>query len=483
MKATEIAKVEGVELVQEGQGEVFRVEFDSRRVQPGDLFVALVGQNSDGHRFVSMAVDRGASALLVSQDVDAPEHVSVLKVGDTRERLGLIAAKIYGHPSQNLKLIGITGTNGKTTSAAMVETLLASAGHVVGVFGTINIRWKNEVIPSINTTPESSEIQAILARMLADGVTHVVMEVSSHGLATHRLNGCAFDVGVFTNLTQDHLDFHGTFEAYEDAKALLFERYLPDSKRNGKVPAAVINSRDAAGMRLLDRVPDGVEILEFGTERGLRAEGSDFHYQLNGHPAFEGLHVEFRVPGEFNVENALGASLAVWACGVPAESIAHSWTQIRPPCGRLEEVVPGVYVDYAHTPDALERALRALRSVTENRLIVVFGCGGDRDREKRPLMGRVAEEFSDLVIVTSDNPRTESPEEIMAEIAQGFTDERTQKLLIAKRREAIAQALVERANGDIVLIAGKGHETYQEIGKERVHFSDHEVVREFLEGK
>jgi len=458
------------------------VTYDSRRCGPNVMFVALVGSTADGHAFLKNAYELGCRCALVSKDVDVPEDMTVLRASDTRAVLGLVAAEVYGNPSARLTVIGVTGTNGKTTCAALIEQILGAQGLSVGVFGTLNVRWPGHVVEAINTTPESCVLQDLMAQMLADGVTHVVMEVSSHGLATHRLNGTLFDVAVFTNLTQDHLDFHENMEAYRDAKFRLFLDVLPVSAVRGKVPRSIVNLADSAGQLLFQKLDK--KALTFGAPKtDLWAEEVQFTTAetqvrltssfdaLNGRRAASPLH------GDFNVENLLAATLACIACGIETEQVIESWKELESPAGRLQVAGRGIFVDYAHTPDALERALLALRTMNPKRVIVVFGCGGERDRGKRAPMGRVASELADIVVLTSDNPRGEDPEAILDEIEKGIRSSEQNVHRFSDRREAIRVAVGMMGEGDILLVAGKGHETYQEVNGRRHRLDDVEEVQ------
>lgn len=486
--------VPGITCDQEGDShDVVHIVLDSRKVEQGDIFAALIGVQSDAHDYLEQVYARGCKCVLVSTPVRAPSDVTVLRVTDVREMLGFIASALYGYPTQDLVVIGITGTNGKTTCAALVEQILSTQGIRVGVFGTLNTRWPGHEIPTVNTTPESSVLQQTMRAMRDDGVTHVVMEVSSHGLATHRLNGTLFDIAVFTNLSQDHLDFHGTMRAYEESKFTLFTDHLERARAAGKMPVAVINSDDEAGERLakLLQHKSSARLQTFGQNDwpGEHVRASSIVYLEDGTQI--GLDIgdvhlqgETRLMGEFNVENVLAATLASEACGFEFASLVRGWPALQPPRGRMQAVVPGVFVDYAHTPDALERALETLRPVCRGRLMVVFGCGGERDKGKRRLMGEVANRLADVVILTSDNPRNEDPDAIIQDIALGceglenLVDFQKDRGLVSvvERSDAIELAVRNKQPDDLVLIAGKGHETYQEIGGKRRHFDDVEEV-------
>jgi UDP-N-acetylmuramoyl-L-alanyl-D-glutamate--2,6-diaminopimelate ligase len=465
------------------------VQHDSRRVRRGDLFACIPGQRADGHAFIEQAVAAGATAVLVEREGPFPAagRAAVVRVASTRVALGPVAARVYGDPSRALTLIGVTGTNGKTTTTYLVEGILAAAGRRAGVVGTIHYRCGDVIFEGERTTPEGSDLQALLARMRGLGAQAVTMEVSSHALVLGRVEGCAFDVGVFTNLTQDHLDFHGTMEAYFEAKALLFRKLGEGGK---PAPAAVVNVDDPWGRRL--PIPAGVRRITYG-------EGAEAEIVPEGITwSLEGIRGRFRTPagtipvdsalaGQHNVANLMAAAGAALACGVAPDAVARGIAAMRAVPGRLEKVALGqpfgVVVDYAHTPDALERTLATARGLTRGRVLAIFGCGGDRDRAKRPLMGAAAARLADLTVITSDNPRSERPEAIIAEIAAGAKkamDDPERCVTIADRRAAIAHGLRLARPGDLVVIAGKGHETTQIIGPRTIPFDDRLVARELL---
>lgn len=463
--------------------EINALHYDSRRVRPGSLFFALPGVKVDGQAFIARAIEAGASGIVAQ---NAPETVRTdigwVRVANAREAMGKMGANFHGHPSRGLKVAGVTGTNGKTTTAFLIQHLNRAALRECGLIGTVRHETGARVIDAANTTPESIDIQAMLAEMRESGCRSAVMEVSSHGLDQHRVTGVQFDVGVFTNLTQDHLDYHGTMENYFQAKRRLL-LHLGDQP-DGKKPVMVINGDDSYGQRLLrDEIP-GVKLVSFGF--GVRCD----YRATNFRPAFEGTTFQLdtagrqilvRLPliGRFNVANALGALAAVQAMGLNLREAINNLAEAPQVPGRMEDVgekMPfRVFVDYAHTPDALEKACATLRELKPARLITVFGCGGDRDRNKRPLMAETASRHSDLVILTSDNPRTEDPERILDDAAQGLKGVDAER--IADRREAIRRAVGLAQPRDIVLIAGKGHETYQQIGDTKFDFDDRQEAR------
>ena len=465
--------------------ELLDITFDSRQARPGSLFVALSGAHSDGHDFVRTAVDAGAAAVLIAthrRDDFADLATVVLDVGDPRQHLGELAAVFFDTPADELHVIGITGTNGKTTITYLIEAVLQHARQACGVIGTVNYRWPGHVEQAPNTTPESLIVQRLLRRMCDDGVGAVAMEVSSHGLATHRLSGTEFDVAIFTNLSQDHLDFHQTMEAYRNAKRTLFTDRL---RAEGGV--AVVNVDDPEGRQVAALVgARAVTTSARGHDATWSCTSWDQRLELTSMEVASphgALIVETRLLGEFNVSNVLQTLAATSAIGVDPQVAADALRELRGVPGRLEHIggdgIPHVFVDYAHTPDALERALAALRPLTAGRLVVVFGCGGDRDRDKRPRMGAVASAGADAVVVTSDNPRSESPEAIIAQIERGISA--TDAVSIVDRAAAIRHAIAAASRHDVILIAGKGHETYQERGGVRRPFDDIEHAHRALE--
>ena len=497
------------------------IVIDSRRASAGHLFVALKGARRDGHDFLEEIAAQGATAALVAADrVDQIRRrlptLPLLSAPEPRAALGLLADRFFGEPSRALTVLGITGTNGKTTCSALLASILEARGLRVGVVGTIGYRWPGHQEKAANTTPESLTLHRMMARMLEAGVDAVVMEVSSHGLATHRLVGVRFDGALFTNLSQDHLDFHGTMQAYLQAKASLFEELLPWSAQQGKGrPVAALNLDDDQVRPLLDRLQSApLQIVGFSA----RPDEDRAEVRPVGRPrlGLAGLEARLRLPGEeepldvvaplvgsFNMENVLGsAALAEAVEAVTPRDLAAGLAGLSPVPGRLQRVEvpeggegrggPAVFVDYAHTPDALRRALEALREHVPSggQLVVVFGCGGERDRGKRPQMGAAGWAGADRLVLTSDNPRGEAPEAILEDILGGIPQDVEQgppgegRLGVEPDREqAIRRAVLSAGASDVILVAGKGHEDYQEIGGERKHFDDVEVARATLEDR
>ncbi len=457
--------------------QITSVSYDTRTLQPGALFVALSGYKTDGHLYIAEALRKGAAAVLCRT---APEGEGPwLVCPDTRAALAVIAANWFGHPARQLKLLAVTGTNGKTTTTYLLkEVLERCAGARVGLIGTNRNMIGDESFPTERTTPESWEVQQWLRRMADGGCTHVVMEVSSHALVLHRVDGLRFAAGIFTNLTPDHLDFHATMEAYREAKGLLFRQ----------TDLAVLNLDDEAG-RYFHRQVDCPQFTysENKNEADLTAknirlfpERVEFEALVRG----DIRRVRLPIPGGFSIYNALGVIACAVGLGLPLECVAAALVHVKGVKGRIEVVpVPKLYtvlIDYAHTPDALENILTTVRGLTANRVICLFGCGGDRDRSKRPVMGAIAADLADLVVVTNDNPRTEPPEAIIGDILRGMEGTDTPCVVEPDRRKAIRYALSQGQSGDVILLAGKGHETYQEINGVKFHLDEREEVEDFF---
>jgi UDP-N-acetylmuramoyl-L-alanyl-D-glutamate--2,6-diaminopimelate ligase len=498
MKLRELlADTEVAEIAGDTEAEIAGLAYDSRTVEPGTLFFCVPGQRSDGHEFADRAVERGATALVVERLLDV--HVTQVRVADARAAMASIAASFWDDPTSQLRVAGVTGTNGKTTTAFLIRHVLEAHGTRTGLLGTVK-RIVGGVEEEVErTTPEAIDLQRTFRRMLEGGDAACAMEVSSHALALERTAGVRFAVAVFTNLTQDHLDFHADMEEYFLAKRSLFSSAEPDGSASGeswrRVETAVVNLDDPYGARLAAELRDAGDppLLTFSPsgEEGADFRAVDVSFDATGSrfrclaPGGE-VGVRMPLPGHFNVENALAAIGACHALGVPADAAAAALASAGRVPGRFEPVDEGqpfaVLVDYAHTPDSLENALGAARELTEGRLIAVFGCGGDRDREKRPLMGAIAARLSDACVVTSDNPRSEEPKAIIAEILAGMTEFETGEIEVEPdRRAAIALAFEAATPADTVVIAGKGHEQGQELaGGRKIPFDDREVAREEL---
>ncbi|OGP76457.1 MAG: UDP-N-acetylmuramoyl-L-alanyl-D-glutamate--2,6-diaminopimelate ligase [Deltaproteobacteria bacterium RBG_16_49_23] len=501
--------LEGVEIkkiVGETRKEIEGIACHSRQVGKNFLFAAIRGREADGHRFIEEAIEKGAEAILLEEGPEVNGRTAIF-VPNSRRALARVASTFYGNPSERMRLIGITGTNGKTTTTFLLESIFKKAGYGAGVIGTINYRYGQKVVPALNTTPESLDLQRILWEMLGEGISHVIMEVSSHGLDLDRIFGCQFDGAIFTNFTSDHLDYHQTLERYFESKQKLFSEALMRSQKAGRF--AVTNHDDPRGEKIVRGVD--LPILRYGL--GSSCDFSATEVTLS----FEGISCRIRTPkgefplhskliGRFNLYNILAAVTAGFGMGLPLEILKEGVESVEGVPGRFEKVANRksihVIVDYAHTHDALERVLLGLRDTLvissrdrRERIITVFGCGGDRDRTKRPLMGEAAGKYSDLVIITSDNPRTENPLAIIGEVERGIQSLaleewhrnemeawRSKKgyLKVPDRREAIRLAIQLARSEDTVLIAGKGHEDYQIIGKQKIPFDDRIEARKAL---
>ena len=506
MRIKEFLTIDQIEYAEgDLEQEVSGLAYDSRKVGSGEVFFATPGEKADGHNYIADVVQRGAAAVVVSRDGNWPRPAASLRVKDVRRSMGLWAAHFYGRPSAKIGLVGVTGTNGKTTLTYLIESVLREAGIPPGVIGTINHRYAGHEVPSHHTTPESLDLQAILAEMSQAGVRAVAIEVSSHALAQQRVRGLDFDVGVFTNLSRDHLDYHRDMDDYFLAKSKLFTDYLEASSKPHK--AAVIYGDDPRGRQLIDKIRSHhFDLWSYGEGQACDVHPVSVDRDVRGLrgiiQAREQI-IEFDSPliGGANLQNILGAVGIGRALGIAADVVAEGIGQLKSVPGRLEKVANErgitILVDYAHSPDALEKLLGAVRPLTRGKVICVFGCGGDRDRGKRPLMGEIAARLSDLVVITSDNPRTEIPSAIIDDVEAGVTKTALTKLSVsgvraqiasseatrgylveADRRKAIAIAIGAASAGDVVLIAGKGHEDYQILGTSKIHFDDREVARQ-----
>jgi len=461
------------------------IAYDSRRVQRDGLFVALRGEKSDGHDFIGQAIEKGAT-VIVAERAEKNQRATCVLVENSRQVMADLAARFYNYPARKLKLAGVTGTNGKTTTTFLIKHICEKAGTRCGLLGTVRYEIGERVLPAARTTPESLDLQELLAQMRDAGCRAAAMEVSSIALDQERVRDLEWDVAVFTNLTQDHLDYHGTMQNYFEAKAKLFD-LLPQQEKKKK-PVAVVNLDDRHGQKLIGRINNKVSVITVGT--GLKADFRASNYRMEfGGTSYQldarGKSYLVRVPliGRFNVANSVAAIAAATALGIGLREAVLSLGKSPQVPGRLE-VVPAkrqfqVFVDYAHSPDALLNVLKTLRELEPRRLIVVFGCGGNRDREKRPLMGQVADQNADYAIITSDNPRKEDPDKIIAEVEKGFRGDRFEKM--PDRAAAISRAIELAQARDIVLIAGKGHENYQEFADHTVPFEDIQVARRAIE--
>lgn len=455
--------------------DISSIAYDSRKVKKDTLFVAIPGFKFDGHDFIPEAIKKGAALIVGEKDLDLA--LPYIQVRDSRRVLGKISAKFYGYPAKKLNVIGITGTNGKTTTSYLLKAILDEVGFNTGIIGTIGNKIKNKFVPSERTTPESLEINQLFYKMLKENVEYVAMEVSSHSLKLNRVDEICFDVGVFTNLSQDHLDFHESLDDYFKSKKKLFSI----SKK------AVINADDTAGQKIIDTI--NIPTLTYGIKNqdaDIRAED----VKISNKKVSYTLRVEnkklpicYHVPGLFSVYNSLAAIATGLMLGISLETLSDVLKKVKGVPGRFEPIERGqdytVIVDYAHTPDGLQNVLKTIKSFCRGRIITVFGCGGDRDKTKRPIMGKISSKLSDCTIITSDNPRSENPEKIIDDIENGLLNKNYER--IVNRKDAIKKAIKMAQKNDVVLIAGKGHETYQILNDKVIHFDDKELASNFID--
>ncbi|WP_379131535.1 UDP-N-acetylmuramoyl-L-alanyl-D-glutamate--2,6-diaminopimelate ligase [Paenibacillus sp. sgz500958] len=493
MKVNELSScLAASQLLGDGDIEISDIQTDSRRVKPGDLFICLPGHTVDGHDYAPQAAAKGAVALVCERRLDT--ELPQILVDDCRFAMSVMSNAFFGSPSSRMRMIGVTGTNGKTTTTYLIERIMQDQDIKTGLIGTIQMRYDGQSYPMSGTTPESLELQRSLQDMASRGVQCCIMEVSSHALEQGRVKGTDFRTAIFTNLTQDHLDYHHTMEEYRSAKGLFFSRLgnvISPWKEDRKY--AVLNADDAASSYFSAQT--AAEVVTYGIDHeanvrasqiAITAKGTTFHVNT-----FKGeADISLRMVGKFNVYNALAAITAALLEDIPLTQIKASLEAVAGVSGRVESVDEGqdfaVVVDYAHTPDGLENVLRTVCEFAEGRVLTVFGCGGDRDRTKRPLMGKIAAKYSDYVLVTSDNPRTEDPQFILNDIEAGLKEDSVapeKYELIVDRREAISKAVEMASPGDVVLIAGKGHETYQLIGGVVHDFDDRVVAKEVIRGR
>ena len=458
--------------------EVQFVTDDSRKVTEGAVFVCIKGARFDGHSVAAEMLEKGAVCVVCERDLGLPNQIVV---SNTRAAMSVICSNFYGNPASKLKLIGITGTNGKTTTAFLIKDMLEKLGKKTGLIGTVKNMAGDKEYPAALTTPESFELHGLFNEMVKEGCEYCVMEVSSQALAQYRVEGLHFAAGVFSNLTRDHLDYHGTFENYAEAKSMLF----------AQSDICILNLDDDRAMSMM-RNSDG-RMVTYSvnqdesdyTAKYIRYKNEGIEYELVTMGYVE--RVKVGIPGEFTVYNSMAAAVTLIELGFDFSAVLYALSLCKGVKGRIE-VVPTdtdytVIIDYAHTPDGLENIISSLRKIANGRIITVFGCGGDRDKTKRPIMGEVAARLSDVVVVTSDNPRTEDPESIIKDILEGLRGIKTKKIVECNRTKAIGKALKEAEKDDIILLAGKGHETYQIIGTEKTHYDEREIVKELLENK
>lgn len=465
--------------------EITGLTADSRKVQPGCLFVCLTGFTVDGHAFAAQAVENGAVAVLAEQDVDVP--ATVVRVPDTRRAMAMLADRFYGSPTRELKLIGVTGTNGKTTTTHLIDKILRDQNKRTGLIGTIHMRIGDVTEEVKNTTPDALELQHAFRRMRDVDTEYAIIEVSSHALEQGRVRGCDVHTAVFTNLTQDHLDYHETMENYRDAKSLLFSQ-LGNSYDPDRLKTAVLNADDEASNLYAKVTP--ARVITYGIDNPADVRAAEIEITSRGtsftaHTFAGSIRLNLKLMGKFNVYNALAAIAVALAEGVPLDEIKASLEAVPGVNGRFEPVDAGqpfaVLVDYSHTPDSLENALATVKEFAKGRIFCVVGCGGDRDRTKRPIMARIATKYADLTVLTSDNPRSEDPQAIIDDMLAGLTEVAAERYVsIVDRREAIRYAVAQAKQDDVILIAGKGHETYQIIKGQVLPFDDREVAREAI---
>lgn len=461
--------------------EIENIQYDSRNIKRGDIFFAIQGYSTDGHKFIESSIEKGAKVVVFDNEFknqDKYKDITFIKVNNSRKALAVAASNYYGNPKEKLKLIGVTGTNGKTTSTFMIKSILEEAGFKVGVMGTISNYIGDKKIHTERTTPESLEIHKLFKDMVECGVDYCVMEVSSHSLYLDRVYGIKFDEAIFTNLTQDHLDFHKSFENYYNSKLILFKNSIN----------SVINIDDKYGERVLKDAGGKTFTYSIKNHSDLKAENVELHSRgVNFTVDFKGNKekINIHIPGEYNVSNALGSILACINEKISLRIIKKGLEKLLGVPGRCELVTReynleyDIIVDYAHTPDGLDNVLRTARDFTKGNLISVYGCGGDRDKTKRPIMGKIGTELSDFAIITSDNPRTEDPFGIIDDIVEGINKDNY--TIVENRREAIKKAMTMAKKHDVIVIAGKGHEDYQILKDKTIHFDEREVIKEIIE--
>lgn len=477
--STLLQNIEYKLLYGEEEKEINAIAYDSRKVQKGDLFVCITGFQTDGHKYAQKAIEAGATVILCEKEIQSDnKDVTILQTSNTRQALALLSSNYYKHPCDSMNVIGVTGTNGKTTTTYLIKSVLDSIGHKVGIVGTIENRIGEKVLHTERTTPESLELQELFYQMKKENVTDVVMEVSSHSLDLHRVDGIQYNIGIFTNLTQDHLDYHKTMENYKIAKSLLFQRS----------DKSVINIDDEAGEFMKQNAKG--EVLTFGIDNqadiiakeiDISADGVKFTLCYNNKQYAVSLHT----PGRFSIYNALGAIGACIFMGIAMEDIIAGLNNNTGVAGRFQTIKSNkanAIVDYAHTPDGLENILKTAKEFVKGKIITVFGCGGDRDKTKRPIMGEIAGNLSDYCIITSDNPRTENPASILDDVEVGMKKTNCEYIKLVDRRKAICHAVEYGQKGDLIVIAGKGHENYQIFADKTIHFDDVEEVKKAFGG-
>lgn len=481
MKLSEV--VRGIDIIDRyGNMEVDikDIVYDSRKVIPGCVFICITGFAQDGHKYIEDAIKMGAVAAIVEKDVKVM-GITLVKVADTRKSMPVIGSNFYNHPTDTLKLIGITGTNGKTTTTYLIKSILDQAQKETSTIGTISIKIGKVEVPSSRTTPESVDLQKLFKEMLDEDMEYAVMEVSSHALDLGRVDNCSFRIGIFTNLTQDHLDYHKNFDNYREAKKKLFYK---------TTHANIINIDDKHGRIIADEIKSlKTDLITYGIDNNADIMAKNIEIDVKGikftlvTPTYN-IDIQNNTPGRFSVYNCMAAAAVAYSEGINKEIIKEGLCNLESVPGRSEvlniDKPYTVIIDYAHSPDALENILNAVRQYAKGKLITVFGCGGDREIEKRPIMGAVAGRLSDYCVITSDNPRSENPDSIIKQVEQGITDTNCDYICIENRRDAMKYALTIARKDDVVLLAGKGHETYQVLKEGTIHFDEREVIRELI---
>jgi len=483
-----ISSIKGAKISGNAGPEISGLAYDSRNVRKGDIFVAIPGFKTDGAKYVPQAIENGAAAVVVEKDMDLLEGITKIIVPNARVALAELAAAYYGYPARKLKMIGITGTNGKTTTSYLIESILRKAGHKVGVIGTVEARIEGRGIPLKLTTPESLELQELLADMVKEGVTHVVMEVSSHSLELHRTHGCEFEVAIYTNLTHDHLDFHGDMQSYFKSKLKLFEKLGKGFKKD---VTGIVNVDDPYGKKVMTYI-DG-SILTYGIINNANLMASGFEIKLDSMSfnveMFDGkFRIDTPLIGVYNAYNIMAAMLCGRAFKIPVNKVKEAVEEVKYVPGRFERVRAGqkfpVIVDFAHSPDSLQQLLETVKPLVKGKVILVFGCPGERDKAKRPIMGEIAGRLADFSFITTDDPHAEPPAKMIAQVEEGIKRigavSRKHYLAIEDRKTAIEQALHMAGDDDMVVIAGRGHEKFQDYNGVKIEIDDREVVREVI---
>lgn len=478
MRLSEALNNVDYEFLQGNDIDITDISYDSRKVKQGSCFVCICGFVTDGCKYINQAIENGAKAIIVQNPIKLEANITIIKVQNSRYAMAIASSNLYKNPSSKFKLIGITGTNGKTTTSFLIAQILKSCNYKIGLVGTIENRINNKILKSERTTPESVDLQKLFVQMAQQNIDYAVMEVSSHSLVLDRVSTCNFEIGIFTNLTQDHLDFHKTFENYREAKSKLFKMC-----KKGIINIDDISSKYIASVATCDIITFGIDNnADFKAENiKLSAQGVNFDIKIDNQ--ITSFFVP--IPGKFNIYNSLCAIAACYILGIDVNTIKESIKNIKGVAGRCQNIHSNkefdIIVDYAHTPDGLQNIITTVREFVKGKLYIVFGCGGDRDRAKRAIMGEIAGNLCDFCIITSDNPRSENPQTIISDIEQGIIKTNCEYIKIEDRKEAIKYALDKAQKSDIIIIAGKGHENYQIFKDKTIHFDDVEIVNLFLQ--